>query len=408
MTNNAVFIDAFSTLHVGNGALLDNSYKLTKEYLNVQNVHVVTADTETNKHRYDSVIEDVFATYPKTKIKKYIWSLWYLANCALCWIFISLKIPYKYWVVSKKFKSIFSVIQKSEFVISISGETLNDFFAPQMYMRCIMFYLCIKLGKRFCIFPQSIGPVFRKASVKMLRFCLGDAEVIFARDNISFDLSKKIWNGCSVNVAYCPDVAVTQESIASTNNEYIDIGKKTVGVTLSNPPEEISGGKNYVDTMISAISKNLDKNIHSILLMPSNFKKNGSSDDYKICEYALEKFKENGFSAKILPNEIIHPDIYQGIQKSLFLFISSRMHVGILATSAGTPTIMLNTQHKIRGYMENIEMGDYVVKYQSLEADLSRLISQRCAENLIIREQLAVQNNRMRGRLSETFANCFR
>lgn len=408
MKNNAVFIDAFSTLHVGNGALLDNSYKLAIEHLRVEDIHIVTADTETNKDRYKNVIDDVFSTYPKTKIKKYIWTLWYLLNCAACWIYISLNIPFKYWIISRKFKDIFSVIQKSDFVISISGETLNDYFAPQMYMRCVMFYLCIKLGKRFCIFPQSIGPVFRSFSVKMLRFCLGKAEVIFARDNVSFELSKKIWKGCSVVVSYCPDVAVTQESVAPTNNEQLNSSKKIVGITLSNPPEEISGGKNYVDTMISVISANLDHEKHSILLMPSNYKKDSASDDYQICTYAEEKFKEKGFSTKILPNEIIHPDIYQGIQKTLSLFISSRMHVGILATSAGTPTIMLNTQHKIRGYMENIEMGEYVVEYQGLEVDMPRLISQCFEKNQIIRDQLNIQNNRMRKKLSDTFTHCFK
>lgn len=408
MKNNAVFIDAFSTLHVGNGALLDNSYKLAKEHLSVKNIHIVTADTETNKNRYESVIDDVFSTYPKTKVKKYFWSLWYLLNCALCWIFISLKIPFKYWIISEKFRTIFSAIQKSEFVISISGETLNDYFAPQMYMRCVMFYLCIKLGKRFCIFPQSIGPVFRKTSVKVLRFCLGNAEVIFARDNVSYDLSKKIWKDCSVHVAYCPDVAVTQESTIPTNHELLDNRKETVGITLSNPPEEISGGNNYVDKMISAISDSLDKDKYSILLMPSNYKKDGASDDYKICTHAQEKFKSKGFSTKILPNDIIHPDVYQGIQKSLSLFISSRMHVGILATSAGTPTIMLNTQHKIRGYMENIEMGEYVVEYQGLESDMPRLIAQCCEQNQTIREQLNIQNQRMRKKLSETFNECFK
>jgi len=408
MKNNAVFIDAYSTIHVGNGALLDNSYKLAKEYLNVNNIHVVTADTETNKNRYESVISDVFSTYPKTKLKKCLWSMWYILNCAICWLYISLKIPTKYWLASKTFKQTFDVIQKSDFVISISGETLNDFFAPQMYLRCLMFYLCVKLGKRFCVFPQSIGPVFRKTSIKMLRFCLGKAEVIFARDNVSFELSKKIWNGCPVKIAYSPDVAVTQESTASKNNDYFESDKKVVGITLSNPPEEIPGGEGYVNTMISTISRSLDKNQHTILLMPSNFKKNGVSADYKICMHALSKFIESGFSAKILPNDIIHPEIYQGIQKSLFLFISSRMHVGILATSAGTPTIMLNTQHKIRGYMENIEMGDFVIEYQGIEPELPKLISRCCEDNQLIRSELISQNNKMRKRLTEIFTKSFR
>lgn len=407
MKHDAVFIDAFSTIHVGNGALLDNSYKLAKDHLNVKNIHVVSADTDTNKNRYESVISDIFSSYPKTKQKKLLWSMWYITNCVLSWIFISLKIPVKYWIASSRFKQIFKVIQKSEFVISISGETLNDYFAPQMYMRCLMFYLCIKLGKRFCVFPQSIGPIFRDTSVKMLRLFLGKAEVIFARDQISLDLANKIWKGCSVKVAYSPDVAVTQESSQPDIEQCTDAGKKIIGITLSNPPAEIAGGTDYVNKMIAAISAALDKNQYSIHLMPSNFKKHGISEDYNTCKYAMAKFVELGFSAKILPNEIIHPDEYQTIQKTLALFISSRMHVGILATSAAVPTIMLNTQHKIRGYMDNIEMGDFVIEYEGIEPNLPGLIKRSIADNELIRKQLKTQNAHMRKRLSDSFNKCF-
>ncbi|MGE8152641.1 polysaccharide pyruvyl transferase family protein [Pseudomonas vancouverensis] len=407
MKNDAVFIDAFSTIHVGNGALLDNSYKLAKEYLHTDKIHVITADTETNKNRYENVLPDIFSMYPKTKSKKMIWSAWYILNCIACWIFISLKTPSKYWLVSKEFKATFKTIESSKYVISISGETLNDFFAPQMYMRCIMFYLCIKSGKKFCVFPQSIGPIFRNSSKKMLKFCLGNAEVIFARDKVSFELSKEIWSNCRAKIAYCPDVAVTQESTIAEDKEYFPDGRSLVGITLSNPPEEIPGGKNYVDMMISTISNSLDKSQHNILLMPSNFKKNDISDDYNTCEYAMNRFREAGFAANILPNDIIHPDTYQGIQKSLHLFISSRMHVGILATSAATPTIMLNTQHKIRGYMENIGMADFVVEYQGIESELPSLIHHCNQQNDLIREQLKIQNKSMRKQLADIFTTCF-
>ena len=64
-----------------------------------------------------------------------------------------------------------------------------------------------------------------------------------------------------------------------------------------------------------------------------------------------------------LPREV------KGMLGELDLFISTRMHIAILATMIGTPTITINTQPKLFGYMEMInqqerscEIADFTIE----------------------------------------------
>ena len=398
MSEKIVFIDAFSTIHVGNGALLDNSFKIASQRFKTNDITIVTSDPETNKGRYENIIEDVFSNYPTNNFSKLIWAILFFSNFSLFFIYQKLGIPQRLWILGTRYRKIASAIAESDIVISISGESINDHFAPQMYMRCYLFYLSIKLGKDFYVFPQSIGPIFRSTSKKALRFFLSGAKTIFCRDMESFKLSQDIWKSEPVDVVYCPDVAVTQDSAKDESLAIFNSGKKVVGITLSDVPDEIAGSAGYYEKMVKTICQSLNSDEHCILMMPSNYKRIGTSRDYEICTRAYQELLAQNFEVEILQNKAIHPDHYQGIQKSLSLFISSRMHVGILATSAAVPTIMLNTQHKIRGYMKNISMEDFVIEYDEIESRLPALVA-RCIEptqHSEIREQLYSKNQEMR------------
>ena len=397
-----IFIDAFSTIHVGNGALLDNSYHLASSVFDTKNISIVTSDPKTNRCRYPNIIEDVFSNYPTNRIAKLIWTILFFINCTLFYLYKKLKFPQKLWFLGNRFKTIATSISESDIVISISGESINDHFAPQMFMRIYLFYICTKLGKALYIFPQSIGPIFRTSSRIMLKHALSNAKVIFARDNESFSLASSIWEDRPVRVIYCPDVAVMQESAPDNSLRIFHSGRKVVGITLSDVPNEITGSAGYVEKMIEGIITTLTPNEHAILMMPSNYQTNGVSRDYRICESAKIAFEAKGFQVELLKDQAIHPEQYQGIQKCLYLFISSRMHVGILGTSAAVPTIMLNTQHKIRGYMKNIGMESYVMEYADIELQLPKLIKKCMSNNSDIRQLLKAKNSELRYMVFET------
>lgn len=393
-----LMIDAFSTLHVGNGALIDNTYKLCKQYLG-EDVEILSIDAPTNEGRFPVVRADIFTDYGGTfiqKLKKALSIIFFFIIEYLNTILFrsKLRLPWP-----KRFADFLSAVDRADICVSLSGETINDHYRPHMYLRLLTYYLTIVKGKKFIVFPQSIGPVFRPTSKWLLRKTLGDAHTIFARDIPSFELARALWSDKTVSIVFCPDVATTQEStpqpLPTSTRE------KTIGLTVSDIPKAEMGVKNdYLPALLGGIANALDKERFNILLMPSNYRHGSRSADYATCLEAKKFLEERGFSASILPDQIVHPDAYQGLQKNLYAFLSTRMHVGILATSAGIPTLMINTQHKIRSYMSLIGMDDFTVELDQLHTvpeKLNRLIN----ENEDLRFQLKKGNDLLRQQVTD-------
>lgn len=393
-----LLIDAFSTLHVGNGALIDNTYKLCKQYLG-EDIEILSIDAPTNEGRFPVVLTDIFTGYGGTFAQKLGKALSIIIFCCAEYINTILfneKIRFPW---TKPFKDFLAAVDRADICISLSGETINDHYRPHMYLRLLTYYLAILKGKKFIVFPQSIGPVFRPLSKWLLRKTLGKAHTIFARDLPSYALAKDLWAGAQVSIAFCPDVATTQESTQQPLP--MSDQKKTIGLTVSDIPRaEMSVKNDYLPEFMDVIADTLDKDAFNILIMPSNYRHGSYSEDYVTCLKAKAILEEKGFTTSILPNRIIHPDMYQGLQKSLYAFLSTRMHVGILATSAGTPTLMINTQHKIRSYMSLIGMEDFTVELNQLKSipeKLSRIIR----DNDEIRQQLKNGNEHLRKQVAE-------
>jgi len=359
-------IDSLSTIHVGNGALIDNTYKLCKSYI-ADDVEVITADIKPNISRFPVLIEDVFSDYAGSSLKKLKFAIelmfFYVVELMNTVVFRGkLRFPW-----GKRFRDLINAIERSDVVVSLSGETINDHYFPQMYQRLLTYHLAIIRGKKFVLFPQSIGPIYKPLSKFLLRVFLGNAVVIVARDNRSVDTARKLWRGNKVKVLFCPDVAVTQES-KPVLLPGIVAEKKVIGLTVSEvPKDEMGHDNNYLTILVEKIALFFEVEDYQILLMPSNYEHDSVSADYRLSLEAKSLLIARGYNVAILPNKAIHPDVYQGMQKNLFMFISTRMHVGILATSAGVPTIMINTQHKIRAYMELIGMGSLVVELDELD-----------------------------------------
>jgi len=399
-SKKVLLIDAFSTLHVGNGALIDNTYKLCKKYIG-DDVEILSIDAKTNEGRFPVVMEDVLTGYGGSSLNKLRYAIslfaFFLAETLNCYMFKGrLRLPW-----TKRFKNFQEAVKRAQICVSLSGETINDHYMPHMYLRLLTYHLAILRGRKFLVFPQSIGPVFRPFSKWLLRKVLGKADFIIARDNESFALAKDLWSGCKVEILFCPDVAVTQESVPERLPVRLQ-SKKVVGITVSDiPKKEMGFDGDYLNEFLNGVGDGLDSKEYQILLMPSNYSNIDVSRDYHVCLKAKSLLEEMNFDVSILDNDVYHPDIFQGMQKNLYAFISTRMHVGILATSAGVPTLMINTQHKIRSYMMLMGMEDFVVELDSM-GDIPKRLRMLLDDNESIRARLIANNVVLRGKVEST------
>ncbi len=403
MSKKILMIDAFSTLHVGNGALIDNTYKLCKKYLG-EHVEVLSIDSKTNIGRFPIVIDDIFSVYGGSALKKFSFSIFVFLFFMFELINItclksSMRLPWP-----KRYRDFLDAVDRCDICVSLSGETINDYYYPHMYLRLLTYYLAVLKGKEFILFPQSIGPVFRPFSKFLLRKVFGNIKAIIARDKLSLSVARELW-GDNGRILFSPDVAVTQESEKVDINGF-SLDKKIIGLTVSDIPKNEMGYKGeYLIEFIDNLSDVFPKETYAFFLMPSNYRHVGYSGDYKFSLKAMDLLNSRGYEVKILPNKIIHPDEYQGLQKSLFAFVSTRMHVGILATSAAIPTVMINTQHKIKAYMNLMDVSEYVIELSDISHKLKDALQSLIENNLSLRNKLKANNLELRSQVDNCLSS---
>jgi len=371
MSKKILLMDTLSTIHVGNGALLENTIKLSKEAFGKCEFDIITMDKETNRLKFDekTLYDPMFGKFwfGLGKFGKVIWAL---KNTFFMSLHIlnenTFKIDSKKLTFTNEQKRAIEAIEKNDICISCGGEVIGDTFYQALPFWLFTYWLAIKKGKKFVLFPQSVGPLKKWWTRKLVYHALKNAHLYVGRDKPSYETLLSLGFDKD-KVMFVPDVAIQQEiGHADIHDYFNDKTKKIIGITISNPPHSEMGQKvDFIQEVGSEIEK-LDSNEYKILIMPSNYKLHEISADYALCSKLKERLADK-FEVAILENRPYFPDEYTSLLAQLEFFVSTRMHVAILATTAYTPTIAINTQHKIMGYMKNINMEHFCVEYAKLD-----------------------------------------
>jgi len=397
MSKKILLMDTYSTIHVGNGALLDNTIKLCKEAFGECEFHIISLDVETNKIRYKNLYNPMFGNFwlGKGLVGKLLWAI---KQTTFMLIQIinenTLKLPSSKLVFNKDQKDALDVIEKCDICVSCSGEVIGDTFYQALPFWLFTYWISIKKGKKFILFPQSIGPFKMNWTRWLVKTALKNASLLVGRDKSSYEALLSLGFD-KTKVMFVPDVAIQQEvGTADIHKYFNNEDKKVIGITISKPPlREMGQQIDFVAEVGTEIEK-LDASIYKILIMPSNYIRNGISADYALCLKLKDKLSDK-FEVSILENRAYFPDEYTSLLSQLEFFISTRMHVAILATSVYIPTIAINTQHKIRGYMQNIDFDNLCVDYRDINTIYQ--LSQDIVKNRkTIVEKLKVSNEKLK------------
>ncbi|MGQ1892001.1 polysaccharide pyruvyl transferase family protein [Thermophagus sp. OGC60D27] len=371
-SKNVLILDSLSSIHIGNGVLIDNSIKLIKEINPNVTVNLLSMDPETNRIKYKNVDYPMFGVFWRNKsfFQKIVWIV---SN--IVFVFLQILNQYTFKISPQKLsfnsyqKRAFDKIKKADVCVSIIGEAINDNFYQALYFWLFNYWITIRMGKRFVLFPQSIGPLDNFFNKFLVFHALKDASLLIARDQNSYKKLFEIGFKKS-QIAYSVDVGLLQE-VGDTSkysvNDYFEKkdSKKVIGLTLSKFPGEIEGPQNYLDIILQVVRKEVDPSKYKILILPSNYIKNGVSSDYEICYQAYLKLRQV-YEVSILANRLFFPKEYTTLLSQLYFFISTRMHVTIMACSQAIPTIAISSQFKIAGFMENIGQERFVVELERL------------------------------------------
>ncbi|MFC1915836.1 polysaccharide pyruvyl transferase family protein [Chloroflexota bacterium] len=252
------------------------------------------------------------------------------------------------------------------------GKLLSDF--PHLHR-----FLISKVFKNKPLFfyAPSMGPFLGRFRNLIRRFILKRADALIVREEISAGYLKEqlgLDSYVTADSALQSDVPEDYISRYTSISEILSIieSENVVGMTITDLKwHPIYGkynglGEKIVDSFLGLTQYLINKG-YAILLIPQMF--GGEPLDAPlledICKLVRGKMGQRIF---VFPSEV---DAYaqQVIISKLFCVISMRYHGSIFSAKGKVPFIAISYEHKIKGFVEQIELTDLMIDVEEISAE---------------------------------------
>ncbi len=227
------------------------------------------------------------------------------------------------------------------------------------------------LGKPVIMLPQSFGPIEGGLQRLAARAVFAKTRVIMAREPLSEQFLRRQL-GLQKTVLLFPDLAFGLADVQPQlphNLETIQ-GRLKVGVTLMDRGAQtvsFHGQAAYEAAMLGLLRWLIEEKQAHIYLFVQCTGPGRDHDDRAITQRMACALNEHASQITVLQDFHSAPEI-KAAYAAMDCVIGTRMHTGILALSAGTPTILIGYQPKTRGVMEALGLQDYYVDMEAVQA----------------------------------------
>jgi len=273
-----------------------------------------------------------------------------------------------------KSKDIIAAYRDADLVLSApGGPYFGDIYASHEIVHWFFVWLASLYGKRLGLYAPSAGP-FQKRLLNLVRRRLYKTfDVLCSREEISANYIRDLLGpGSEVHVTADSALQVRLDSMP--RDEYFaaeraELGRRfIVGVSAidyaypgETDPESLR--RRYEDAMVELIT-HVAHNRESHFLMVPQLHGRFHSDVPFLRELGARLPSDVSW-------EIVDDRLSSDDQRRLFamadMFIASRYHPGIFASSAGVPGICIYYEHKALGYMRQLELEDLAFDIRNLD-----------------------------------------
>ncbi len=267
-------------------------------------------------------------------------------------------------LIPKQIRHRFGLITEEEInaVFDASGFAYGDQWPNKKMQQRIANHITRwkKQGKKVILLPQAFGPFEKIENANTMKKVLNNADLVFARDNISFNYLTQLAPNSS-NIFRAPDFT---NLLKGTIPEYHDQNECRIAFIpnskmLKMTKDNISN--QYIDIFVSGINQCLATGKKPFILVH-------------------ESHEDNSLAKKItglinVPIQIVKPisplDI-KGIIGTCDLVVSSRFHGLVSALSQGVPVIATGWSHKYKELLADYSCSELIIPVEK-EAMISIL-----------------------------------
>lgn len=280
---------------------------------------------------------------------------------------VSLSKKNRQHVKGNEFDRLIQAFHESDLIVAVSG---NQVYSSGKYGWPLPVTLAplnfAKLFKKpLVVFPQSIGPLKRRWERWMVKKAYAHAKVVFVRDDKSLSLLRELGLP-SKKFTYAPDPAFGLEPAGrfEAHEFLIRAGmrdnKQKIGLTLIPRMGRALNQENlttYYEVLERTLLEFGQNNDVQIVLFSQVRGPVPLEDDRIPTKELYDSLKSKGLDV-ILIDEEVSPMMLKACYGQIDLFIASRLHSGIFAIGAGTPTLFLGYLTKTQGITTRLGLSN--------------------------------------------------
>jgi colanic acid/amylovoran biosynthesis protein len=302
-----------------------------------------------------------------------------------------LKIP-----VNQREKEILKAYSNANIILSCGGGFLGGHHLAIRHVYSIYFGKLLK--KPVVIWAQSIEPFGNIATSIFTKFVLNRVDLITTREKLSFEYLKSLNIKPDIRLtadaAFLVDYISDEEAIKLLEKGGIKKDKLVIGMTVKkwNFPGHKNADKKFLN-YLNVISKTIEYIISSmdarVILFPQVICTSYDDDDRTVSHLIKSKLNDSIKERVIVLTDDYRVEELKGMIGQMDLFIGTRMHSNIFATSMNVPTLAISYQQKTDGVMEMLGLEEYVIDINTINTqELISKIEKIWAERADIKKKL--------------------
>jgi colanic acid/amylovoran biosynthesis protein len=314
-------------------------------------------------------------------------------------LFKSLGIDIRF-LCTRRMKEFLAAHEQADYVISsCGGPYIGDIYINHEIFHILHMRIPQLLGRKTAFYAPSMGPFKNTVMNFFRRRMLKKTTIITLRDPVSYKYLQAFLperKDIHLTTDSCLSYEVPKESAASA--------REVIGITPLDHNYPLAADKQakkavYEQSIVGALNTLMDANPNlAVEFFPQLY---ANRTDVPFIKKVIGQLKHP-------ERAIIFSDQKSGVEQqqeiaTLDYMIACRYHSAIFACKMNTPTVCVVYEHKARGFMESVHLGDYCLDIYTLnEANLLEKISMLQANKSRIKKDLSAEISRLRDAANST------
>lgn len=263
----------------------------------------------------------------------------------------------------------------ADVVLSCGGGNFYAYrrLSPAFLWSMLSVAFALWLGKRVIMLPQSFGPVAGSAQRLLLAQVLNRVAALFVRDDRSLHFLQTALPGLRIRPHLLPDLAFGLEASADApavleaqDDRSLQIAITAIDFQQQNPNFSLQVA--YEAALVDAIGRLAARRSIQVHVVAQCTGPSRDQDDRPVAARIHARLCAQQIAATLVDDIQDAQDLVKFYQQ-MTVVIGTRMHSGILALTAGVPTVLIGYQPKAQGMMEMVGLGRCVLAIDALSGD---------------------------------------